>query len=143
MNQFIDRMDIKFLVANLAEVGTLERERMDILANGIKYLHPIMYALLIGNPCKSITLAEHGREILSDVPSDDSEGAELATTKILAQRIIPGYGLLSMKDLNCHSRNHSSSNTDGTGKATIQGERYHRMQSGTITESRSRIDHGV
>ena len=76
---------------------------MDILANGIKSSHPTIYALLrsfIGNPCKTIALAAHGRELPSDVPSDESEGEKLATTKILAQRIIPEHGLLSMKDLN-------------------------------------------
>ena len=119
---------------------------MDILANGIKSAHPTTYALLrslIGNPCKSKVFAAQGRELLSDVPSNKSEGEELATTKILTQRIIPGHRLLSMKDLNCHSRNHSSPNTDRMGKATSQRERYDRMQSGTSTELRSSIDQVV
>ena len=88
MNQFIDRMDIKFLGTNLAGVGTSERERIDILANGIKSAHPSKYAFLrslIGNPCKSIALASHGREILSNIPSDESEGEELATTKVVVK----------------------------------------------------------
>ena len=143
MNKFIDRMDIKFLGASLAGVRTSEQERMDILANGIKSSHQNMYGLLravIGNPCKSIDHATTGRELLSDVQSEDEQ---LDTTKILAQRIIPEHGLLSMKDLNHHSRNQSSPNTDCTGKATSQRERYHRMQSGKITESRSSIDHDV
>ena len=138
MNQFIDRMDIKFLGANLAGVGTSERKRITILAIEIKSAHPILYALLrslIIKPYKSIALAAHGRELLSDVPSDESEGEELATTKILAQRIITGHELLSIKDLNCHSRNLSPPNTNWTGKATSQRERYHRMHMGTITAS--------
>ena len=63
INQFIDRMNTKFLEARLAGVRTSEQERMDILANGIKSAHPIIYTLLrslIGNPCKSTALAAHG-----------------------------------------------------------------------------------
>ena len=80
INQFIDRMNTKFLEASLAGVRTSEQERMDILANGIKSAHPIIYASLrslMGHPYKSIAVAAHGRELLSDVPSDESEGEKL------------------------------------------------------------------
>ena len=70
MNQSIDRMDIKFLGASSAGVGTSEQDRMDILVNGIKPAQPIKYALLrsfIGKPCKRIALAAYKRHLLSDV----------------------------------------------------------------------------
>ena len=95
INKFIDRMNTKFLGASLAGVAISEQKRMDMLANGIKSAHPSKYdllRLLIGNLCKSIALAAQGRELLSDIPSDESEGEELDTMKILAQRIIPGHG---------------------------------------------------
>ena len=96
MNKFVDRMDIKLLGASSAGVRTSQQERMDILANEIKSVHQNMYALLralIENPCKSIAHAALGRKLLSAVPSDESEGEELATTKMLAQRITPEHGL--------------------------------------------------
>ena len=74
INQFIDRMDIKLLEASLVGFGTSEQERKDILANGIKPVQPTIYALLrslFGNPCKSIALAVHGRELHINVLPDE------------------------------------------------------------------------
>ena len=53
LNESQIRIDIKFPRQTLAEVGTSEQERIDILANGIQSAQQTIYALLrslIGNP---------------------------------------------------------------------------------------------
>ena len=100
MNQFINRMDVKYIAASLAEVGTSEQERMDMLANGIKTAQPFICALLralIGKPCKSIALAMNLRELLSDILLDESQGEKLVTTRRLTRRIAPGHRLMSVQ----------------------------------------------
>ena len=56
-----ESMDIKFIGAISAGVGTSEQEQIDLLANGIKIVHPpSIHALLralIGKLCESVALA--------------------------------------------------------------------------------------